>query len=403
MKRNIVLIDGTWNNEGVGFDTNVAKLDPAYKPARPLIKAKAGDNTPQLCFYHDGVGTDGPLVRRILGGAIGLGLKGIIQAAYSWLADHYESGDEIYLIGFSRGSYAARALAGLIGASGVPRGANNQVFEAAWQYYRISPSVRRDEAPAGASDRKCMAVYRSFERQQAFHDERTIACVAVWDTVGSYGVPAGIGLAPLARYVTLALLGFHDTYFGDHIDVGLHAVAIDEHRRPFVPTLWTVPKGKSPRGHVEQAWFAGAHCNIGGGYADRGLSDDAFTWLISRIQALTKLEFDETVFEALAAPNIDGEVVDSTEGWPIDHRWPHFRAVLSPDAIDHKAFVNSPNPKDDNINERVHWSVLAKLNRPCTCLGKANTPYAPPNLPNPVPMDRIATETPEEQVVWSKR
>jgi uncharacterized protein (DUF2235 family) len=403
MKRDIILIDGTWNNEGIGFDTNVAKLDPAYSPSRPLIKAVASDKTAQRCFYHDGVGTEGPFLRKLLGGAIGLGLKAIVQDAYSWLGQNYESQDEIYLIGFSRGSYAVRALAGLIGASGIPRGADKEVVEAAWQYYRISPSVRGGNANAGSGDRKRIADYRSLEREQAFHEDRRIACVAVWDTVGSYGIPAGIGLAPLARYLTLALLGFHDTYFGDHIDVGLHAVAVDEHRRPFVPTLWTIPKGKSPRGHVEQTWFAGAHCNIGGGYPDAGLSDDAFTWMVARIQALTTLEFDEKAFEARVAPDLDGEVVDSTIGWPIDHRWPHDRTVLSPDAIDHQAFTNCSNPHDENINERVHWSVAAKLGRPCTYLGRANTPYGPPNLHLPVPSNRIAGETPEERMIWSRK
>jgi hypothetical protein len=92
----------------------------------------------------------------------------------------------------------------------------------------------------------------------------------VWDTVGSYGIPAGLGLAPLARYFALFVLGFHDTSFGDHVEVGLHAVAVDEHRRPFVPTFWTIPRGQKPKGHVEQTWFAGAHCNVGARRAWRG-------------------------------------------------------------------------------------------------------------------------------------
>jgi Uncharacterized alpha/beta hydrolase domain (DUF2235) len=110
--------------------------------------------------------------------------------------------------------------------------------------------------------------------------------------VGSYGIPAGFGLAPLARYVALIFLGFHDTSFGEHVDVGLHAVAIDEHRRPFVPTFWTIANGQQPRGHVEQTWFAGSHCNVGGGYPDSGLSDLALIWMVARVRALTGLEFD---------------------------------------------------------------------------------------------------------------
>jgi len=128
----------------------------------------------------------------------------------------------------------------------------------------------------------------------------------VWDTVGSYGIPAGLGLAPLARYFTLFVLGFHDTSFGDHVEVGLHAVGVDEHRRPFVPTFWTIPRGQKPKGHVEQTWFAGAHCNVGGGYSDAGLSDQALVWLVARLQALTGLEFDLNAVKAGTRPKYCG-------------------------------------------------------------------------------------------------
>ena len=118
MKRIVVLIDGTWGKEGTGFDTNVAKLDCGKKVAtQAFIKARATDGTVQNVHYHDGVGADGDLVTKVLGGAVGLGLKKIIQDAYGFVVADYESGDEIYIFGFSRGAYAARALAGLIGAS----------------------------------------------------------------------------------------------------------------------------------------------------------------------------------------------------------------------------------------------------------------------------------------------
>jgi Uncharacterized alpha/beta hydrolase domain (DUF2235) len=64
------------------------------------------------------------------------------------------------------------------------------------------------------------------------------------------------------------------------------------HRRPFVPTFWTIERGREPKGHVEQTWFAGAHCNVGGGYQQNGLSDEALIWMIARVQALTNLEFN---------------------------------------------------------------------------------------------------------------
>ena len=216
MKRIAVLIDGTWNKEGSGADTNVAKLDSVRK-IQAFIKATAADGTLQHVHYHDGVGTEGDLIQKLLGGFIGLGLKKIIQDVYEFIVADYAAGDELYIVGFSRGAYAARALAGLIGASGIQRKLDANVFEVAWQHYRVAPAVRKQPQTAGSSDRKTLADYNMLATKQSFHDARTITCVGVWDTVGSYGIPAGIGLAALARYFTLAMLGFHDTSFGDHV------------------------------------------------------------------------------------------------------------------------------------------------------------------------------------------
>jgi uncharacterized protein (DUF2235 family) len=403
MKRIVILIDGTWNEEGKGNDTNIAKLDPDYKAAgAPLIKSAAADGTVQAAFYHKGVGNDPDFLKHLLGGAIGLGLKQIVQDAYQTIVTHYVHGDEIYIIGFSRGAYAARALAGLIGASGIQRSVDTTGFEAVWNHYRVDPAVRNREMQGSTGDKETIDTYNRLAAQNAIHSDRAIKCVGVFDTVGSYGVPAGIGLAALGRYITLATLGFHDTSFGAYIDVGLHAVAVDERRRPFVPTFWTAPKGEKPHGHVEQTWFAGAHGNVGGGYVDAGLSDEALIWMIARLEALTGLEFDAArVKAATGAANLNGEVYDSSRGWFIDETFPHLRVILSPDAIDHGFFTNTRNPKEEHINERVHWTVMKKLAHKCTVFGAPNTPYLPPNLPSAIRPLQIAEITPEEQAILS--
>jgi uncharacterized protein (DUF2235 family) len=401
MKRIVILIDGTWSEESKGLETNIAKLDPAYRAqSAPLIKARAADGVAQLVFYHKGVGADPDFLKHLLGGAIGIGLKQIIQDSYQAIVKNYQEGDEIYILGFSRGAYAARALAGLIGASGIQRFTDQPSFDAAWNYYRVDPAVRAGAKVASATDRKAIDSLDAATVQSEIRSVRSIKCVGVFDTVGSYGIPAGIGLAPLARYVALETLGFHDTYFGSHIEVGLHAVAVDEHRRPFVPTFWTAPKGLTPRGHVEQTWFAGAHCNVGGGYPDSGLSDLALVWMIARIQALTRLEFTSETVNALGSTaNINAEVYDSSKGWIIDETFPHFRVILSPDAISHGRFSNAPNPKEEHINERIHWSVIDKLGKACAIAGVQNTPYLPKNMPATIPRDKIAGKTHEEEII----
>jgi hypothetical protein len=133
------------------------------------------------------------------------------------------------------------------------------------------------------------------------------------------------------------------------------------------------------------------HCNVGGGYSNAGLSDQALVWMIARLQALTGLEFDIDAVKAGTRPNISGAIVDSTKGWPIDHTFPHYRKILSPDAI-HQGYVsNTADPSEEHINERIH------LERHRQTPGKSSTAYAPLNLPAYIPAEKIASLTDQQQ------
>jgi len=215
--------------------------------------------------------------------------------------------------------------------------------------------------------------------------------VAVFDTVGSYGIPAGFGLAALARLWTWWALRFHDTELGASVRVGLHAIAVDEHRRAFSPTFWTRRKAApapAPSRVVEQTWFAGSHSDVGGGNADPRLANPALVWMAARLQALTSLAFDDAALAALAAGASPArDVVDSTNGWWFDQRWPRLRAMLSPDAFDSGFFRDDDDPSRENVHERVHWSVLEKV---------AAGAYAPRNLPANLSPARVAAMTTEE-------
>jgi hypothetical protein len=156
----------------------------------------------------------------------------------------------------------------------------------------------RDEKARRISRKLSMKVPRSAAdyiqtaAEDRLHVITKIRCVGVWDTVGSYGIPAGIGLGALSRIFTAWLLrGFHDTEIGTCIEIGLHAVAVDERRRPFAPTFWTIPRGKHPAGDVEQVWFVGAHTNIGGDYSDARLSDIPLIWMMARVSEIGNSNF----------------------------------------------------------------------------------------------------------------
>jgi len=259
-KKIILCADGTWNTpHGVEVsvnDTNVRKIYSA------LV-----DDATQQPFYDSGVGTNGTPIDHLIGGALGEGLFRKIQDLYRFLTSAWETGDEIYLFGFSRGAYTVRSLAGLIARFGVPTmSLDDQVVERIFSAYR-----ERDET-------KRAALKVQLQSQYGLVDVG-VRMLGVWDTVGSLGIP-GVFFEMLNE----RKYGFLDTTLHPNVQGAFHAVSIDERRIQFMPTLWTYPDGteRTKDAQVEQVWFSGVHGDVGGGYSPSDLSDITLAWMMRR-------------------------------------------------------------------------------------------------------------------------
>jgi len=255
-KRIVICADGTWNrpekDPGRDVPTNVLRLARAIKPV-------GTDGVPQQVFYDWGVGSYGD---KLIGGVTGRGLHKNIKDDYRYIVQNYANGDEIWLFGFSRGAYTVRSLCGLINNCGILKRPDARLIERAFEIYK-KPS--KAYAPRGE---KSVAF-----RAQHSHRSRRVEFVGVWDTVGAMGIP-------------LSFLGlfedtdeFYDTKIGRNVTRARHALAIDELRSDFEPTIW-VPR---PTMDLAQVWFAGAHSDLGGGYQrDKDgtlLSDLGLEWM----------------------------------------------------------------------------------------------------------------------------
>ena len=259
--RLVVCCDGTWNSPDQpsgsdGAPTNVTKLALG-------VASRDGDGATQRVHYQKGVGTR--RFERLGGGAFGTGLSRNIKECYRFLVENYSPDDALYLFGFSRGAYTARSLAGLVRNCGILRREHADRLEDAYRLYRR----RSDEHhPTGTEA-------RIFRRMYAHEDEDIeIRFLGVWDTVGSLGIPVQIPL--LTR-----LWSFHDTKLSSCVRSACHALAIDEKRRPFEPTLWQQQAHATDQA-LEQVWFAGVHSDVGGGYRDSALSEIALLWMVER-------------------------------------------------------------------------------------------------------------------------
>jgi len=252
MKRIIVCCDGTWNKPGITdrgsiVETNVEKIYDVIDNSKDL-------STAQVKFYGQGVGTGFSRKDQFLGGGTGLGIDRNIQDAYKFIMWSYKSGDELYLFGFSRGAYTVRSLAGLIRNCGVMKPEFLHLVDEAYHLYRDRTSLTHPESD----------LMKAFKKSYGVEEETKIKFMGVWDTVGALGIPLRWFNGLNKKYE------FHDVKLSSQIKYAYHALAIDERRKIFEPTLWEVSESAVKSGDqiCEQVWFPGVHSNVGGGWLE---------------------------------------------------------------------------------------------------------------------------------------
>ena len=335
-KRIVICCDGTWSTPEK--PTNVVKLVRSIKPF-------STDGKHQVVFYDQGVGTYNGF-DKLIGGAFGKGVEQNVLDAYRFIAHNYQAGDEIYCFGFSRGAYTARALGGMLHTIGLLHKNELHTLPAAYQYYRTPPQKRDTQN------------YRENLKPE-------IKLLAVWDTVGALGAPTPI----LGRF-TKSLVGFFNTLLSPEINNAYQALAIDEKRPPFQPSLWTGEINSDQT--VEQTWFAGAHSDVGGGYHESSLSDIALTW-IARKSKLSGLDFSEEYFadESKVHADVTGEIHDT---FSLPYSWL--------EKIGAKSGVRQLQGELNNppINVSVHESVIQRMDQVEN--------YQPKNFVDTLPVSR---------------
>lgn len=306
MAKNIVFCaDGTWNGPAEPDDdkgaaaTNVFKLflnlagtdDPdTYKLAKEQGRTlTVGDDVVQVGKYLHGVGDSDNFLVRALGGGIGAGLITRIVRGYTFISRNYAPGDKIFIVGFSRGAYTARALAGLIASKGLldasklPLQDKEQAYRlgsAVWYAYRRN-ALHNNESWLTRLQHTVLDL-PGFLSQPPRDDAlipAQIEAVAVWDTVGALGIPEFA-----VEGERIDSFQFADRRLSPIVHRAFHAVAVDECRGDFTPTLW------DPDDRITQVLFPGAHADVGGGYhaagKESGLSDASLRWMLDELAAL---------------------------------------------------------------------------------------------------------------------
>ena len=302
--RNLILLfDGTMNKASTGGDNNQTNVEKLYR----LLPDSSVNNI----HYEEGVGVKSE--EAILGGGFGAGVDDRVLGAYRFLQSRLadtEFDNRLFIFGFSRGAYTARAFAQLLAYCGVPTAKGN--CQSAWNCY-----YRQDRAAADQL------------KTSGDYVDANIDFLGVWDTVKS----------------TLDADRKDRTLY-PNVKAAYHAMSIDEKRLNF-PVLRFDDDDR-----VTQAWFAGVHSDVGGGYSgdESQLSDITLNWMVTAAQK-HGLKFIEDIQDYMD-PSPTGVLHDSYEG-----AW--------------KAL--GERVRDIAADEHIHQSVKARL------AGDVN--YLPSNLP----------------------
>ena len=339
MKRIILCCDGTWNkpgnkDRGQLVETNVEKVYDAVDTKQSVMK--------QVKYYGQGVGTRYSITDRLLGGSTGAGIDRNIQDAYKFLIWTYKPGDEIYLFGFSRGAYTVRSLAGLIRNCGILKPEFLPFVTEAYHLYRDRSEITHPDSD----------LMTAFRNSYGIEQTTPIKFLGVWDTVGALGIPLLWFNWWNRKYQ------FHDVKLSSQIQYAYHALAIDEQRKTFAPTLWETTSGTPDSAQIsEQVWFPGTHSNIGGGYVDCGLSNITLKWMIDKAKA-TGLEFDENYVQAIACDSSGELRGTNTFGYKMLGLF--WRSI-------NNTYLSVRRSKGilatSQRNERIHYTCMERLHK----------------------------------------
>ena len=281
MGRNIVVCcDGTANQVVAGNDTNVVRL----------CAVTVKDPSRQIVYYGPGLGTMeaegaltwfGRVLTRLAGLAFGYGIARDIRNAYAFIMATYQPGDRLYLFGFSRGAYTARAVASLLKTYGLLRIGNESLVPyVVRELLHFNPPfafIVQMLAPNRLKNRIDKKFAKARQIRETF---ATLTCkpdfVGVWDTVSSVGWIFSPTRIPY-------------TAKNSDIAVGRHALALHERRAFYIRNLWQFDPRETPQGplNIKEVWFSGVHCDAGGGYpeAESGLAKLTFGWMLREAEA----------------------------------------------------------------------------------------------------------------------
>ncbi|MDT5019534.1 MAG: hypothetical protein QOI33_58 [Mycobacterium sp.] len=337
-KRIVLCFDGTSNQIGAGNLTNVAKLFEMLDKNNPAS---------QLAYYDPGVGTLAPAhtslpstLALLFEQAFGIGLKHNVAQGYRYLMQHWRPGDAVYIFGFSRGAYTARALAGMLLRPGLLRSGSENLLPYAVEKYAINRYFTQDEYANWAQFARAFCwrteneplfdTVKQNSPNQVWHYAIPVAYLGLWDTVKAAG------------FLRFGNLRWPYTRALPNVARIRHAVSIDEQRRPYREYLVE----RHPMG-LEERWFAGVHADVGGTFPDHRLATIALKWVTDGV--VDELAIDADTYRqqcTVTTDFADAPIHNNGKLWYLVGRR---KRPMAPDALLHPSVLQRRRDNPDYL------------------------------------------------------
>ena len=248
MPKNIVVLsDGTGQEGGEGNNTNIYKL----------FNMIDDRSSRQVAFYDPGLGTGW---HKFTGSVFGAGISTNILQCYEFIFEHFESGDQIFLMGFSRGAATVRSLSSFIHYFGILPKSRPELIERAYKIYKVEDTGERKTKAREFVDRH--------------HNMWTrVKFIGCYDTVAALGSPFK-AMNTLLNSIPGLQHKFHNFTLSESVENAYQALAIDDERKTFRPILWDAQTKDYQK--IRQVWFAGMHTDVGA--AIRNKTFRIFPW-----------------------------------------------------------------------------------------------------------------------------
>ncbi|KAM0751932.1 hypothetical protein T439DRAFT_222436 [Meredithblackwellia eburnea MCA 4105] len=269
-KRIIMFCDGT-GRDGSAMDTN--RDTNVWRLYRIIEHATCGpEDIEQVLLWVPGIGMD-PGDHKFWDGMLASRIRLKVRRAYELILSTYNEGDEIVLVGFSRGAFIVRAVASIIGSIGLSKSAPlDSLFHA---FDQLPGWVTEKDAKRKPS-KKVVEARKVLSEWRPENDGPRIRALAIFDTVGAIGFPS------YTHQPSYHFFGQSATEVGPHVDYVFHALALDDTRPPFLPTRVTLTEEGKRLGQeerFEEVWFGGWHADVGGGWDTHELASICLIWM----------------------------------------------------------------------------------------------------------------------------